>query len=105
MVGDGIWNHALIGGITVSNLVLHLAIYAARIYTLDQSTVNHCTSNMSLDMSEFKQMEVVEDAEQNDISDACAVNGNFIIHKKGYMTNVTSHFNRHFKAKHLEYVL
>ena len=27
----------------------------------------------------------VEDDEQNDISDACAVNGNFIIHKEGCM--------------------
>ena len=36
-------------------------------------------------MSEFKRMEVVEDAEQNNISDACAVNGNFIIHNKGCM--------------------
>ena len=38
---------------------------------------------MSVDMSEFKRMEVVEDDEQNDISDAYADNGIFIIHKKG----------------------
>ena len=37
---------------------------------------------MSVDMSEFKRMEVVEDDEQNDISDAYADIGNFIIHKK-----------------------
>ena len=38
---------------------------------------------MSVHMSEFKRMEVVEDAEQNDISDETCVNGNFIIHKEG----------------------